>query len=213
MRVVPGTKYIQYVKGAYNILKRIDGELIYFGRYDSLDEAIKWRDFFMENDWNTDLRLIGTKCKNIYYEKSRYIIVKEIKGKKYYFGSFKTYEEAETRLKQIRLEGFENIIQNNTRLIETTTRNIIRLRNGKYEIRKVINGVLETFGVFNTYEEAEAEVKLLRQCGWDYDILCECIDETIDGGSEFLGEKKWSGKVEFYKPPHGRIDYGIIENL
>lgn len=94
---------------------------------------------------------------------------------------FNTYEEAEKRLKEIRLKGWEKVILDNERLIETTTSNIIQLSNGKFEIIHNIKGKKHTFGVFNTYEEAESEVKLLRKCNWDYDALCESIDETENG--------------------------------
>ena len=84
---------------------------------------------------------------------------------------------------------------------------IDQLPYGKFIIRKTINGKRLTWGVFNTFEEAEHERELLRQCNWDYDAL-ESIDDSIEGESFLDG--KMSTKVLIYKPPNGRIDYGRL---
>ena len=181
-------RYIQYRQdlNVYEIIKRINGRNEYFGRYHDLSEAKKWRNYFIEQDWDINQRLLGTINKNIYFKSGKYRIIKNINGKDIMFGSFNTLAEAEKRLYDIRLKGWENVILDNERLLETTVSNITRLPNGKFEIIKNIDGVKHTFGVFNTYEEAEAEVKLLRKCNWDYDALCDSIDETINGESEWL---------------------------
>ena len=45
-------KYIYYNKGAYVIEKKGNGEKHYFGRYQSLSEAMKVRDFLISQNWN-----------------------------------------------------------------------------------------------------------------------------------------------------------------
>ena len=204
-----GEKYIHYRKrlNVYEIIKYINGSVEYFGRYHSLEEAVKWRDFFIENDWDTDLRLIGTPNKNICFKQGKYRIYKTIDGHEYYFGSFDSYEEAEKRVNEMKLIGWENIIYHNERLQETSTKNIVQLPNGNYQIKKMINGKTYFFGVFSNYQDAVDEVKLLRKCNWDYDAL-ESIDDSIEGESFLDG--KMSTKVLIYKPPNGRIDYGRL---
>ena len=194
-------KYISYRKNlnVWEIIKNINGKNEYFGRYHTLKEAIKWRDYFIKNNWNLDLRLIGTPNKNIYYKLGKYRIIKKIDGVDYTFGSFNTLTEAEKRIEEIKLKGWENVIRDNERLIETTVKNIIKLPNGKYEIIKNINGVKHTFGVYNTYEKAEEEVKLLRKCNWDYEALCESIDESQNGIIFISDDKKL--KTSFEKQP------------
>lgn len=201
-------KYIQYREKlkVYEIIKRINNKNEYFGRYHTLEDAKKWRDYFIEHDWNLNLRLIGTLNKNIYFKQGKYRIFKNLNGKDYYFGSFNTFEEAEQRVSEIRLKGWENVILNNERLIKTTTSNIVQLKNGKYEIIKNINGIKHTFGVFNTYEEAEDEVKLLRKCNWCLDALCESIDETINNESKWLDGVHGYGKTFFDVHPNGVND-------
>ncbi|MBQ6220119.1 MAG: hypothetical protein IJH63_10280 [Methanobrevibacter sp.] len=176
-------KYIQYREDldVYEIIKNINGKNEYFGRYHNFEEAKKWRDYFQSNGWNVNERLVGSINKNIKFHNGKYRIYKNIDYKEYYFGSFDSLEEATNRLFMLRREGWRNVLNDNTRLQETTTKNIIKLPNGKYEIVKTINGIKETYGVFDDYETAVAEVKLLRKCNWDYDALCEGIDETSDG--------------------------------
>ena len=182
MKNIPGTKYLSYRKhlGVYEIVKRVNNKLEYFGRYYTLEEAIKWRDYFIQHNWDINLRLIGTVNKNIYFKLGKYRIIKKINGKEYYFGSFDTLKEAEKRLKEIRLNGWEKTIQDNERLQQTTTKNIVQLPNGNYHIKKMINGKTFYFGVFSNYEDAVDEVKLLRKCNWDYDTL-ESINESHNG--------------------------------
>lgn len=192
MRDVPGTKHILYRSNldVYEIVKNINGKNEYFGRYHSLQEAKHWRDYFIEHDWDINLRLIGTVNKNIYFKLGKYRIIKKINGKDYYFGSFETFEEAERRVIEIRKKGWEQVILDNEQLIKTTVSNIVCLPNGKFEIVKTINGVKETFGVFEDYCDAEEEVKLLRKCNWDYDAICESINEAIVEEGLFLDNSK-----------------------
>ena len=125
-----GEKYIQYRENldVYEIIKNINGQNEYFGRYHTLEEAIQWRDYFIEQDWDINQRLLGTINKNIYFKLGKYRIIKHINGKDYMFGSFNTLEEAEKRLHEIRLKGWMNVINDNERLLETTVSNIIKLK-------------------------------------------------------------------------------------
>lgn len=127
MKGIPNTKYISFNKSnnSFVILKRINGKVIHFGYYLTLEEAIKYRDYFIKNEWDMNKRLLFSKKRPTGY--------------------------------------------------------IDNLPNGKYIIRKTINGERLSWGIFNTFEEAENERELLRQCNWDYDAICESIDETENG--------------------------------
>lgn len=205
MKGIPGTKYISYRKhlDVYEIIKVINRKTEYFGRYHSLEDAIKWRDFFIENEWNTDLRLIGTPNKNIKFNHGKYLIYKNIDGKEFSFGSFDNYEDAEKRVNEIRLIGWEKVIFNNERLLETTVKNIIKLPNGKYQVRKMIDGKQYYFGVYNNYEDAVEEVKFLRKCNWNYDAI-DSIDESNDG-VHFVDKTKMLKRT--YSPKSGNDEY------
>ena len=97
-----GEKYISYRKDfdVYEIVKNINGHNEYFGRYPTLAEAKKWRDYFIEHNWDKNQRLIGTPNKNIYFKLGKYRIIKKINGRDYHFGSFDTLAEAEKRVQE-----------------------------------------------------------------------------------------------------------------
>ena len=94
----PKLRYIQRTPcGHYNILRKN----IYYGMKESLEEAIEFRDFLEEHDWDINLKQkqlkIGTENKNKYVYKTawgRYAIIKNIQGKLHYFGAFTTLEAA-----------------------------------------------------------------------------------------------------------------------
>ena len=49
----PDEEYISYTYEKYQIRKTIDGNLRHFGTYDTLEDAIKMRDYLMEHGWYT----------------------------------------------------------------------------------------------------------------------------------------------------------------
>lgn len=101
MKDIPGTKYItQNPSGTYIIRKRINGKSVYYGSYSTLEDAIKWRDYFQNRKWNEcyDERLkhstAGPKYISYIKKTKSYIIQKWINGKLEYFGYFKNYSDA-----------------------------------------------------------------------------------------------------------------------
>ena len=114
----------------------------------------------------------GTK--HISKHKWGFQIERKINGKYCYFGLGSTLI--------IALMKKDWVVANNwKKRYPTNYTYISKRKNGKFQIVKRMNGKTENFGMFNTYEEAENEVKLLKQCNWDYDALCESFDETING--------------------------------
>ena len=50
-------QYIRESKYGFKIIKYVNGRNRYFGTYQSIDEAIKYRDYCIEHDWNEELRI------------------------------------------------------------------------------------------------------------------------------------------------------------
>lgn len=50
-------QYIRETKYGFKIIKYTGGKNKYFGTYQSIDEAIKYRDYCMSNGWSEELRL------------------------------------------------------------------------------------------------------------------------------------------------------------
>ena len=49
-----GMEYISRNQGKYLVRKTINGKMLYFGRYATLEDAMKIRDYFAENGWQKE---------------------------------------------------------------------------------------------------------------------------------------------------------------
>ena len=88
----PKLKYIQRTpSGHYKITRKNT----YYGMEESLEEAIEFRDFLEEHDWDINLKQKENKNRYVYKTAwGRYAIVKMIQGKLKYFGAFTTLDAA-----------------------------------------------------------------------------------------------------------------------
>lgn len=59
-----------------------------------------------------------------------------------------------------------------------------------YHVRKWNGEKMECLGFFKTLHEAENEIKLLKKCDWDIEILCN-YDERKDDKTIFLGREMY----------------------
>lgn len=86
--------------GKYSIQKRVNGQVIQFGRFDSLKEAEEYRDYCIENDWSLDCKIssehnrAANPYKHIYQNRYGYFIQKFNGVKHIYYGCFKKLEDA-----------------------------------------------------------------------------------------------------------------------
>jgi hypothetical protein len=106
------TRYINPYGNEYCIQKTVDKELLYFGRYKTLEDAIKVRDYLEKYGWSKNIStnfkcsLEGTRIKRdlpkyIAYAGDKYIIKKYINDKTCYYGSYSTLTEAINKVKQL----------------------------------------------------------------------------------------------------------------
>ena len=86
-------KYITKVNDKFKIQRSINGEIISFGYYDTLEEVTIARDKFESENWQN---IPGQKRKNKYIHKTPrgYVIYKRIDGELKHFGTFRTLKEA-----------------------------------------------------------------------------------------------------------------------
>lgn len=110
MKGIPNTEYISFRKsnGYYFIQKRINGKHVLFGHYKFLEEAIKWRDYFKQRNWNVDDRLTRSRGKFIEeYSKGKYIIRKTINGKRLTYGVFTDLEKAKKEVELLKKSNWD----------------------------------------------------------------------------------------------------------
>lgn len=156
-------KYITKVGNSFRISKLIDGELKHFGHYSSLEDAIEIRDKLIENGWDGESLGIGPKKKrgdfarNIQRFNGQFSVIKRINGELIVFDTFPTLSEA---------LAFRDYLEENNWVIEKDEEDskeekydeyIYLKSDGKYYLKKEIDGVMMIFGVFNDPLDAIAE--------------------------------------------------------
>lgn len=120
--------------------------------------------------------------KNIIKQKDGFYIRKCINGKHTYFGMGSTLIIALMRLDWVKA--------NNWKHYKPQYKYIQKRENGGYRIRKWLNNELQFLGEFETLEEAEKEVELLKKCNWDIEAVCN-LDERVDNKTIFLGREMY----------------------
>lgn len=115
--------------------------------------------------------MIEEHTKYIYKTKSNtYHIRKTENGEVNYFGSGKTLIEALMKRDLLEANGWVKPVFKPSY--------IYKRGDGKFYIQRTYwidkEGVSVNFGVFNSYEEAEDEVDLLKKYDWNLELLCEC---------------------------------------
>ena len=87
--------YIRKERGRYIISKVIDGELKYFGTYDTKEDAITVRDKLLENNWKVEEDYGEEKFDEyIYQVGDEYIVKNEINDVEEIFGVFNDSADA-----------------------------------------------------------------------------------------------------------------------
>ncbi|WP_407422315.1 hypothetical protein [Methanobrevibacter sp.] len=87
--------YIRKVKDKFVVSKVIDGELKYFGTYDTKEEAIEAREVLLNNNWQVEDTSDEEKIDAfVYLTGDEYIVKNEVGGEEKVFGRFDDMGEA-----------------------------------------------------------------------------------------------------------------------
>ena len=89
-------------------------------------------------------------------------ILKQIDGERFYFGTYKTEEEAQRRVEFLKEHNWDT--QNYPRHV---FKYYYTSPNGKYVVYKRINGRNYDFGRYDTEQEAKDMVDFLKRHDWD----------------------------------------------
>ena len=110
-----------------------------------------------------------------------YVLIKWVRNKSYNFGSYKSLGDAQNARAYFEKNGWSKCLDERLKFSYNPSYIVYMEDKKLFRIGKTINGKFEIFGHFKNRSDAENEVKLLKQCNWDYDAICEGIDERIDG--------------------------------
>lgn len=155
-------KYITKVNNKFKVQRLINGELINFGYYNTLEEATKARNKFESENWEN---IPEQKRKNKYIQKTSrgYAIYKRIDGELKYFGTFITLEEANKEK--------ERLIANNWQLNKkgsdfTNYGRNIEFDGNYFTIERFVYNELRIYGVFKSKDLALKEKEKLQLSYW-----------------------------------------------
>lgn len=87
-------RHIRFVDNHYKVMKRICGKYKTYGSFNTLTEAVKYRDFIVSKGWSTNY-IYKNSMRYIHKRNNAYHIYKSINSDLIYFGSFKSLEEAQ----------------------------------------------------------------------------------------------------------------------
>ena len=177
-------KYIRLSNGLFRIDKTIDGELLIFGIFDTLDEATKARDILMENDWD------DTKVPESLYS-WRYFTsynppldgweVTNLMGIDFIsFGVFPTVSDAKLAIKILIENGWDtSCVPLNLYHKRSNIRKFKRSKRVIYSVIRRVNDEFIRYGSFNTYEDALNRRNELLMSNWVIEEVEEKIEEFI----------------------------------
>ena len=152
--------------GRFHIKKEINGNLIHFGTFDSLNDAIEKRDELEEYGWpyRPDEDSIKEVEKYIFKEDNRFFISKKILDKEIIFGNFDSLERA----KSLKRKLIENAWHLNFHTRPPKYgRYIQKTANNRYSIIKEFNGETNRFGYYKTLDEALMIRNELVSSNWE----------------------------------------------
>lgn len=192
MKGVPGTENIAWIESEkkFIVSKRINGYQKFLGSHKSLICALMIRDYCKAHNWIKYPKSLNKTGEHhiIQINKNpmkKYTVYKIIDGHHVTFGSYPTLKEAiEKRDYCIAHDWSLDLIQKNPlRFIDFLIRKDGKI---KYNIYHKENGSTVNYGLFDTLHEAMYERDLLEACNWDSDVICETLDERINGQTIYL---------------------------
>ena len=178
-------KYIRFLNGVYKIEKTIDGELLSFGLFDTLDEAILARNILIENAWVDDNQVPETLYSWRHFTSYNPLldgweVSNLIETDLLSFGIFNTTADAKLAIKiLIENEWDASCIPFYLYHKNSNIRMFKRAKGNVYVVIRRINDDFIRYGTFNTYEDALNRRNELLLTNWIIEEEEEKIEEFI----------------------------------
>ena len=185
-----GVKHISRVNGYYIISKTLNGKTNYYGCFKSLTDAIKYKGYCEEHNWDDSCippKRSYTKQGNLKNIQNindiGWQVNKVINGVKTHYGWFKTLQEAKEHRDYCEEHNWSrDCILRRNRLHGLPK--YITINKDKYVLQKYRSDGSILNIRFNRLEDAVKERDLLMKCGWSEERLME-LDEAY--GSDYCG--------------------------
>ena len=162
--------YSMLPNGSFQILKRKNNKIYYYGVYKTEKDAQKKVEFLKAHDWDLKYVIKRNNRNHVYYKYGKYRIYKN----KTYYGSYSTRKEADKAVEFFEQHDWDkNYVKYLRDMPHYISKYVYLAPCGKYVIEKNIDGRTEYYGSFPTLEEAESERDLLVKCNWDWDLIVE----------------------------------------
>ena len=161
LQMRPG-KYISYNGIMYTINKTVDGAVNVYGFFNELDDAIKQRDWLIDNNWSR-LEVPDDSRRHIHKQGDNYLIYKRYPDNIKYFGTFSTLEDA----KRARNKLVENdwVLEESTDIEKVS--DFVYFDDEFYTIKKEVDGQNRIYGVYKNKNQALSDEKSLKRYDWD----------------------------------------------
>ena len=157
-------KYISFNGKLYLVSKTLDdGTLNVYGFFYELEDAIKQRDWLIENNWSK-LEVPDDSKRHIHKRGNEFLIYKRLKDDIEYFGSYSSLEEA----KFMRNKLIENdwVFEEEKHNFKKIT-DFVYFDGEFYIIKKEANGQNRIYGVYKNKSQALSDEKSLIRYDWD----------------------------------------------
>ena len=141
-------RYIRTRNGRYVIIKKINGNPIFFGTYFSLEKAQKVRNYFENNGWNINERLHYTDICYVSKSHGKYMIRKVINGKREYISQWNTLEDAKEEVELLKKSNWD---------LDTLCEGIDETVDGEL---KYLDGVKKLGSTFQTHPNGRNDAYL-----------------------------------------------------
>ena len=185
VRGVPHTENISWStpEKKFIVSKKINGDQRFLGSHPSLICALMIKDWCKAHNWEKypkSKNKTGEHHIRQVNKDGSYSVYKIIDGKHVTFGSYSSLEKAIERRNECVLNewSLDLIPTDPMRFIS-----IVLLKNGqiKYNIHRKEGNTSYNYGLFDVLHKAMKERDLLEEHNWDYDVVCESVDERENG--------------------------------
>lgn len=156
-------KYIAYNGIMYTVSKTLDnGSLNIFGFFDTLEGAVKQRDWLVENNWSR-LEVPDDSKKYIHKNGDKFLIYKKIDDELEYFGTYSSFEEA----KYMRNKLIENDWDIPDESDIEWLSDFLCYDGEFYIIEKEVDENIRIYGVYKNKKQAISYEEFLINNDWD----------------------------------------------